>query len=222
MKYGFKQALRYLIGMAALLGLASSHALAQTPAAPESSTSESRVTTTLKFFGGAAAGLAIHESGHIIFSAAFGANPRVRPLEGSAIPFFKVQHDPVTRRQEFVISSAGLWMQYADSEWILTARPNLRAEHAPFLKGILAFDLATSTVYSVAAFARKGPVERDTRGIAASLGRDGIAEPVVGLMVLAPAVFDGYRYLRPGSKWAVWASRTAKIASVVLVVAAGR
>jgi hypothetical protein len=180
------------------------------------------VASTLLFIGGAAAGLGIHETGHVIFSATFDANPRVEPLHYGVIPFFKIEHDPVTRRQEFVISSAGFWMQYVDSEWILTARPDLRHEHQPFLKGMLAFDLAASTMYSIAAFGQFGPLERDTRGMAVSLGKDGWPEPVVGVIVLAPAVLDGYRYLHPDSRWAKWASRGAKIASVVLVAAAGR
>ena len=121
-----------------------------------------------------------------------------------------------------MISSAGLWMQYADSEWILTAKPDIRHEHAPYLKGILAFDLATSTVYSIAAFGTFGPPERDTRGMAVSLGKDGWPEPVVGVLVLAPAALDGYRYFHPEAKWAKWGSRGAKILSVALTLAAGR
>lgn len=173
------------------------------------------------FLGGAAAGLGIHETGHAIFSATFDASPRIEPLRYGFIPFFKIAHDPVTRRQEFVISSAGFWMQHVDSEWILTAKPDLRHEHQPFLKGILAFDLGASTVYSIAAFGRFGPFERDTRGMADSLGKDGWPEPVVGVIVLAPAVLDGYRYFHPDARWATWASRGAKIASVSLTFAAG-
>jgi len=202
-------------------------ARAQTAGAPSqpAATQDARpsiVASTLLFLGGAAAGLGIHETGHVIFSATFDANPRVEPLHYGVIPFFKIEHDPVTRRQEFVISSAGFWMQYVDSEWILTARPDLRHEHQPFLKGMLAFDLAASTMYSIAAFGQFGPLERDTRGMAVSLGKDGWPEPVVGVIVLAPAALDGYRYLHPDSRWAKWASRGAKIASVVLVAAAGR
>ena len=178
--------------------------------------------STFLFLGGAASGLVIHEMGHVIFSATFDANPRVGPLHYGFVPFFKVDHNLVTRRQEFVISSAGLWMQYWNSEWILTAKPNLRDEHEPFLKGILALDLATSTLYSIAAFGQFGPVERDTHGMAVSLGKDGWPEPVVGAIVLAPAVLDGYRYLHPDARWATWTSRSAKIASVVLVAFAGR
>jgi hypothetical protein len=207
------------VGVVVLL-LVAAPAHAQTAAQPL--TTGAVVKRTLVFLTGAASGLAVHESGHVAFAAAFGAHPRVRPLEGSVIPFFKIAHDPVSRRREFVISSAGMWMQYAGSEWMLTARPRLRDEHAPFLKGMLAFDLATSTVYSVAAFTRTGPSERDTRGMAVSLGKTGAPEPVMGLMVLAPAVLDGYRFLKPEARWATWASRGVKIASVILTMAAGK
>jgi hypothetical protein len=214
--------------VAGCLGVRPEAASAQTPPAastPSTATQEAHpsvVTSTLLFLGGAAAGLGIHEAGHVIFAATFDANPRVAPLRYGFVPFFKIEHDLVTRRQEFIISSAGFWMQYWDSEWILTSKPNLRTERQPFLKGILAFDLGASAVYSIAAFGRFGPQERDTLGMADSLGRTGWPEPVVGVIVLAPAALDGYRYLHPDARWAAWASRGAKIASVVLVAAAGR
>jgi hypothetical protein len=89
------------------------------------------------------------------------------------------------------------------------------------LKGVLAFNLAASAVYGAAAFGRFGPPERDTRAMAATLGKDGIPEPVVGLLVLAPAALDGYRYLNPESRWARWMSRGVKVFAVVLTMAAG-
>jgi hypothetical protein len=127
----------------------------------------------------------------------------------------------VTRRKEFVISSAGLWMQQANAEWDLVSHPNLRHEDAPFLKGMFAFHLATSALYGFAGFAKTGPVERDTRGMATSLGRSGIPEPLVGALVLAPAALDGWRYLHPDSRWARWASRGVKLAGVALTAASG-
>ncbi len=39
-------------------------------------------------------------------------------------------------------------------------------------------------------------------------------------MILAPAVLDAWRYFRPEAKWAVWASRAAKVGMVLLVVKA--
>jgi hypothetical protein len=185
-------------------------------------TGKQRVGHTLLFFGGAAIGLAAHESGHVITGNFFSANPRIEPLRYGFIPFFKVEHDQVTRKREFVISSAGMWVQYADSEWILTARPHLRDEHAPILKGILAFDVATSLVYSVAAFGTIGPPERDTRGIADSLGKNGAPEPAIGALILAPAVFDSWRFLDPSARWPKWASRGAKVTLALLTIAAGK
>jgi hypothetical protein len=203
----------------ALLLIAAAPARAQAPPPPAT---ESRARSVLLFLAGAASGLVVHEAGHVIFGLAFDAHPRAKRLDYGFIPFFSIDHDPVTRRQEFVIASAGFWMQHATSEWVLTARPDLESEHAPFLKGLLAFNVGASIVYSAAAFGRFGPPERDTRGMAASLGKDGVPEPVVGLIILAPAVLDGYRYLNPRSRWAKWASRGAKVAGVALTIAAGR
>jgi len=187
-----------------------------------SSSNTSRLSRTVTFLVGGAAGLGIHESGHVLFGAAFGLNPGIRGLNSRPIPFFVITHDETTRRKEFVISSAGFWMQHLGSEWLLTERPSLAHEDEPFLKGIFAFNLGASTVYSIAAFARAGPPERDTRGMAISLGQDGVPEPWVGALVLAPAVLDGYRYLRPDAAWAKWTSRGLKIASVLLTFAAGQ
>ena len=69
--------------------------------------------------------------------------------------------------------------------------------------------MATSVAYAGAAFARYGPYERDTRGIADATGTD---ERLIGALVLAPAAFDTWRYLRPNSKAARWGSRLSKAA----------
>jgi hypothetical protein len=213
-----RRALTIAALVAGLCAIASA-ARAQGPApAPR----QTRVRRTLVFLAGAATGLAVHESGHVVFGAAFGAHPRVRGIRFGPFPFFAIGHDPVSRGREFVISSAGLWLQNAGEEWLLSARPHLRDERAPWLKGLLAFDLATSAVYAIAAVGRFGPPERDTRGMAVSLGHHGAPEPLVGAVVLAPAVLDGYRYLRPDAVWAVWASRGAKVGLVLLALAAGR
>ena len=203
----------------ALLLIAAVPARAQVSEAPAS---DSRTRSVLLFLAGAASGLVVHEAGHVIFGMAFDAHPRAKRLDYGFIPFFAIDHDPVTRRQEFVITSAGFWMQHASSEWVLTTRPNLESERAPFFKGLLAFNIGASVVYSAAAFGRFGPPERDTRGMAVYLGDDGVPEPVVGLFVLAPAVLDGYRYLHPHSRWAKWASRGANVAGVALTIVAGK
>jgi hypothetical protein len=205
------------MGTILLLSLAlAGPARTQTPAP---GTAPSAFERTVRFLGGAASGLVIHESGHLIFGAAFGAHPFVKSIHYGPIPFFAIEHQPVTSGKEYVISSAGLWMQHAGSEWLLTARPNLRGESAPFLKGVFAFNLGCSAMYAVAAMGRFGPPERDTRGMAVTLRTP---EPVVGVLVLTPALLDGYRYLRPNAAWAKWASRAAKISLVVLTIRARR
>ena len=105
-------------------------------------------------------------------------------------------------------------MQDLSSEWILTRRPSLRDARAPVAKGVLAFNVLNSAGYAGVAFARAGPFERDTRGMAGSIGVD---ERAIGALVLAPAVLDAIRYFKPQARWAKWASRAAKLGSVMLV-----
>ena len=171
----------------------------------------------VRFFAGAALGLGFHESAHLIADEAFGANPGVRKVSAGFIPFFAITHEPVTPTKEFVISSAGFWAQHVGSEIVLSRHPQLREEHAPVLKGLLAFNVVTSVIYTGAAFARHGPAERDTRGIALSADVD---EPWVGITILAPAVLDAARYYRPHSRLLRWASRAAKVGGTLLIVRA--
>jgi hypothetical protein len=171
----------------------------------------------VQFFAGAALGLGLHESGHLIMDEAFSAHPGVRKVSAGFIPFFAITHEPVSRLKEFTISSAGFWVQHAGSEVLLTRRPNVRDEHAPLAKGLLAFNVLTSVMYAGAAFARRGPAERDTRGMAVSAD---IGEPWIGVTILAPAVLDGARYYRPQSRVLRWASRAAKIGGALVVLKA--
>jgi len=172
-----------------------------------------------QFFAGAALGLALHESGHLVLDVAFGASPGVRKVSAGFIPFFAITHEPVSPAREFAISSAGFWVQHATSEVLLSRRPDLRVEHAPIAKGLLAFNVLTSVMYAGAAFARRGPVERDTYGMAVAAG---IPEPWVGLSILAPATLDAARYYRPRSRWLRWTSRASKIAGALVIVKAVR
>jgi hypothetical protein len=179
---------------------------------------QNRIFKTLTFLGGAVVGLAAHEGGHLLFDVAFDADPQIKSVSFAGIPFFAITHRPgLPRGQSFVIGSAGFWMQHATSELVLSRRPRLRDESAPLVKGWLAFNLAASAAYAGAAFARGGPAERDTRSMAEALR---IGEPWAGVLVLTPAMLDGYRYLRPESAWARWASRAAKVGLVLLVARA--
>lgn len=170
-----------------------------------------------KFLAGAAVGFAAHETGHLIVDAAVGADVEVKKVNAGPFPFFAITHQPVTPVEEFAISSAGFWVQHATNELILTRRPHLRNEHAPFVKGMVAFNVLTSVGYAVAAFAQAGPPERDPRGMAVSARID---EPWIGATILAPALLDGARYYRPETTWLKWASRAAKVGGAVLIVRA--
>jgi hypothetical protein len=169
---------------------------------------------TALLFAGAATALVAHEAGHLVFDIAFDADPGLKRVDFHGLPFFALTHRTLSPRRELIVSSAGFWVQHATDEWILTRRPHLRRERAPFAKGVLAFNVLTSVAYSGAAFARTGPVERDTRGIADSAR---LNERWVGAMILAPAVLDAWRYFQPDSKVATWISRGVKVGMVFLV-----
>jgi hypothetical protein len=172
-----------------------------------------------QFLLGGALGLGLHESGHVLAGAAFGANPGIKGIRYGFIPFFAITHDPVSPAREYTISSAGFWVQSMTSEWLLTRRPNLREEHAPIAKGVLAFDVLASAVYGVAGMAHIGPPESDTRAMATSLR---VNEAWVGTAVMAPAIFDTWRYVRPDAKFPRWASRLSKATLVLLVIRAAQ
>jgi hypothetical protein len=186
---------------------------AQSTASP---TGVTRVRAVSVFLAGSAVAFGAHESGHLFFDLLFDADPGIGKVDFHGIPFFAVTHRAgLPPRRELTISSAGFWVQHGGSEWLLTTRPHLRDEHAPFAKGALAFNVLTSVGYAGAAFARTGPLERDTRGIAASARID---ERWIGAMILAPAVLDAVRYYKSDAKWAAWTSRAAKVGMVLLVL----
>lgn len=199
------------------LGCVTAEPAAAQDATPTSAaTSEHSATAFPLFLGGAAVALAAHESGHLFFDVLFDAHPGVMKVNFHGIPFFAITHDAgLSPRKEFTIDSAGFWVQEGGSEWILSTRPNLRDARAPFVKGVLAFNVLASVAYAGAAFARTGPVERDTRGMAESIRWK---EPVIGALILAPAILDAVRYYDRNPTWAMWASRGVKVASVVLVL----
>jgi hypothetical protein len=170
---------------------------------------------TVKFLAGGGSAFLVHEGGHVLFDTLFDAHPSIKRIHFGAIPFFAVAHTPISPRREFVVSSAGFWSQEATTEWLLTRRPHVRDEHAPFVKGALAFDVLTSVGYGTVAMFKAGPAERDTRGMADAIGVD---ERAIGALVMAPALLDAYRYFNPETRWAVWTSRLVKVGSAALVL----
>jgi hypothetical protein len=184
--------------------------------APALAQEESAASKFGKVVLGGVAGFGLHEGGHLVANWAFNEKVKIKKVDYKGIPFFALSHAPdLSPRREYVVSSAGFWAQYLYSEQILTHYPNLRDEQSPFRKGMLAFHVVTSLVYSGAAFAKTGPPERDTRGMAWSRRID---ERWIGAMVLAPALLDMYRYFNPDARWATWTSRGMKMGTVVLVI----
>ena len=185
-------------------------------AAPVFAQQESSASRFGKVVLGGIAGLGVHEGGHLVANWAFEETVKLKKVDYKGIPFFALSHAPdLSPRREYVVSSAGFWAQYLYSEQILTHHPGLMNEQSPFRKGMLAFHVVTSLVYSGAALGRTGPVERDTRGMATSRRID---ERWIGALVLAPALLDVYRYFNPDARWATWTSRGVKMGSVVLVI----
>ena len=185
-------------------------------ASPVLAQEESGASRFGKVILGGAAGLGLHEGGHLIANWAFEEKVTIKKIDYKGIPFFALSHAPnLSPRREYVVSSAGFWAQYLYSEQILTHHPHLKNEESPFRKGMLAFHVVTSLVYSGAAFGKTGPLERDTRGMASSRRID---ERWIGAIVLAPALLDMYRYFNPDARWATWTSRGVKMGSVALVI----
>jgi hypothetical protein len=212
-----------VIARALALGLclaAPATLAAQSEPPSKEAPSPSAPTTTrdvVLFLAGGAAGLGLHEGGHLIFATLFDVDPGIKSVHFGPIPFFAITHTDVSPAREFTIASAGFWMQHASSEWLLTRRRRLRDERAPLAKGVLAFNIAASVAYATAAFGTFGPDERDTRAMADALD---VREPWIGGLILAPAALDAWRYLNPDARWAVWMSRAAKLGAVLLVVRA--
>src|SRR5438309_3736266 len=172
---------------------------AQDSAVPAAQPNEHATAVTVKFLGGGILALALHETGHLAFDAVFDAQPRIEAIHFGPFPFFAVTHrSGLLPREEFTISSAGFWMQEASDEWFLTRRwcgdtaagCSFREDRAWLAKGMFTFNLLNSAGYALVAFAKAGPFERDTRGMADAIGVD---ERAIGVVILAPAVLDAYR-----------------------------
>jgi hypothetical protein len=146
--------------------------------------------------GGVAAGFALHEAGHV---AAGWRRTGLAPLRG------------------FVVTSAGFWVQFADSEIVLTRHPSIRFEPKPFGKGLLGFHIAVSAGYAMLGMSKAGPPGRDTLGMA---NTSQLNERWIGAMLLAPAIFDAVRYAWPRLAWPKWASRAAKVSIAAMVMKA--
>ena len=171
------------------------------------------------FFKGAFVALAAHEGGHYIGNLEVGSEPYLKSVNYGPIPFFTIEPQRfLTPHEHYITSSAGFDAQHIINEWLLTTHPNLRNEDKPYLKGMATFNFWLTVGYAATAFAGTGPNERDTKGMADSLGWN---ERWVGALILAPTALDAYRYNHPDSKWAKTASRLTKLLIIALAVKAG-
>src|SRR3954462_10848392 len=119
-----------------------------TPPSQPATPSEHPLSSLGSFLAGGAIGLGAHESGHLLFDGIFDANPGIKKVSFHGLPFFAITHDSgLPPRQDFVIDSAGFWVQEATNEWLLTTRPDLRRERAPLAKGVFAFNVGASIAY---------------------------------------------------------------------------
>ncbi|MGC9319559.1 MAG: hypothetical protein ACP5KN_16125 [Armatimonadota bacterium] len=171
-----------------------------------------------RFFTGAFIGLMAHEAGHLLANALVGSRPHGVEVEFAGIPFFTIEPGhKLSDRQHYFTAQAGFMAQHAVNEWLLERHPDLRREDDPTLKGLAAFNFWLSVGYAGSAITQYGPHERDTNGMADSLGWD---EPAVGLLILTPTLLDRYRYDHPDEEWARDASRAVKLLIVGLALAA--
>jgi hypothetical protein len=177
------------------------------------------------FAGGAATALAAHESCHLLANWATGNQPSFEPVTFIGfIPYFAIvpsircrggdckkrdgEHYWAGRPGLYTIVTAGLQCQHYEDEFILTQRPELRMDSAPFRKGMLAFNTLLSIGYVLANWTGVEPVDGDVRGIS----RDGGAPRfLLSTMVLGIAAVDIARYYYPRARWLAWLNRVAKV-----------
>jgi hypothetical protein len=171
-----------------------------------------RVTDYLWLLGGAAAGFVAHESGHLVIDYVLGTHPIFVGVKSGPFPFFAIEPKRgLTPRKRYATAAAGFNTQHLYSEIILNLDPEIRAHSRPFLKGMLAFHVALSVGYAVTGFAGAGPPQSDVNAMARGSGWPSWA---IGLMLLAPAALDTYRYFVADSRWAPQLSIVGKLTLV--------
>ena len=175
----------------------------------------------------------VHEACHGVANLAMGNVPTIEPVRFLGFfPFFAVSPNvtcrdgacvrrngdpflPGPRGLSFIVSS-GLICQEITDEIILTDRPRIRYETAPFLKGMLLFNTAASVAYGIANLSGIEPPEGDLRGLDRA---SSVPHGVFAALVLGTAALDVARYLLPDVTWIPWVSRGSKVVTIGLVVA---
>lgn len=186
------------------------------------------------FVAGALTGFLAHEGGHLVTNLMYGNVPRLEGLWAFGfVPFFSISpridcdvdpcitHDGQAfrggRRGKFVITSGGYNVQHVTDEIILTREPALRYKHAPYRKGLLAFNILLSVGYALASWTRTEDPHGD---LSRSAELAGLCSELYAGMLIVPALLDVYRYFMPRSRFAPWVSRATKGVFIGLIFAA--
>src|SRR4051812_38711548 len=96
---------RGCIAIAVLLGFLPTVAAAQVDASSTAPSRGNRAADTVKFLAGGALALGMHEGGHLVLDAVFGANAGIKKITFGPFPFFAITHHPISPRREFAVSS---------------------------------------------------------------------------------------------------------------------
>jgi hypothetical protein len=182
------------------------------PAAAAREADFRRITDYLWLLLGAGVGLGLHEASHLALDYALGADPTIVGVKLGPFPFFAIQPRNVRNNQQrYSIAMAGFMMQDLYSEVILHARPRLREQHHPMLKGMLAMHVGLMLGYAITGFAGVGPPQSDVNTMSRALG---VPQWGIGLLLIVPAAVDTYRYFVPDSRWAPWVSLGGKLSMI--------
>lgn len=158
---------------------------------------------------GALTALIVHESSHLVLDGVLRAHPTFVPVRLGRVPFFAIQPNRIrSDRQLYAITMMGFLAEAITNDIVLSRRPHLSTQHAPFLEGMLGFNAGLDIGYAITGLANVGPPQSDVNSMARAAR---IPRWAVGLMLLVPTAFDIVRYAAPDAKWAPWVSRGARL-----------
>ena len=154
----------------------------------------------------------VHEACHGVANLAMANVPTLEPVTFLGfLPFFAVSPNITCRGRDLLEArrvalrsraerlrlhrlGSGILCQEITDELILTGNPRIRYETAPFLKGMLLFNTATSVAYGIANLVRIEPPEGDLHGLDEL---SPLPHGVFAALILGTAALDVARYFLP-------------------------
>lgn len=137
----------------------------------------------IQFLAGVAAGIGVHEMGHIIVASSLGYNVSIKQL---CITYSSGR--PQTAKMNLEISSAGFQAQWLLAEGLLRAHETHPAEEMPsFQAGMVVSHIVISAAYLTVL--RNCP-HSDLRGISDATG---VSTQTLALLLAVPAALDYWR-----------------------------